>query len=182
MLLIIQLTNQITYGISWRVSTIFWELYSQPLHMNIMSYFIILTRFKHSLLLCMILMHPQWPDKPTAVPIAMAPASLVSRGESCSHILVSKCCRYVFSPLLHMVSAILHELRPIVKFGENPNKCNLDPSPTSPCPDPHSNPHLGHPGYPEVSIEQSWGVAVTPFLTDHTARSPYQSCHHAWYQ
>jgi len=55
----IQLVNQITYGIGWRVPTIFWGLYSQPLRMNIASYFIVLTHFNHSILICVIPTRPQ---------------------------------------------------------------------------------------------------------------------------
>jgi len=79
---------------------IFWGLYSQPLRTNIMLYFIVLTHSNHSILICVILTHPQQPDKPTAVPIAMAPASLVSRGESCSHTSVAKCCRCVIYAII----------------------------------------------------------------------------------
>jgi len=178
----IQLINQGTYGIGWRVSTIFWGLYSQPLCMNIVSYFILLTHFKHSILICMILMRPQRPDKPTAIPVATAPASLVSRGSLAAIHQFPDAVGGSFSPLFHVVFGISRELKPIVGFGERPNKRNLDPSSTSPCPAPHSNPHLGQPGYPEVNIEQSQGAAVAPLLTDRTARSLYRSRHHTWYQ
>jgi len=178
----IQLINPLTYGIGWRVSTIFWGLYSQPLHMNIALYFILLTHPKHSILICVILMHPQRPDKPTAVPVATAPASLVSRGSLAAIHRFTDAVGGSFSPLFRVVFGISRELRLIMKFGERPNKHNLDPSPTSPCPTPHSNPHLGWPGYPEVNIEQSRGAAVAPLLTDRTTRSLYRSRHHTCYQ
>jgi len=134
----IQLINQITYGIGWRVSTIFWGLYSQPLRMNIALYFILLTHFKHSILICVILTCPQRHDKPTAVPVATVPASLVSRGSLAAIHRLPDAVGVSFSPLFRVVFGISRELRPIVKFGERPNKRNLDPSSTSPCPAPHS--------------------------------------------
>ena len=42
----------------------------------------------------------QCPHEPTAVPIAMAPASLISRGESCSHTSVARCCRCILFAIL----------------------------------------------------------------------------------